>query len=154
MSDKSNKSTDSTEKVILNNKLNKYFNLQQVIYEAFRYVEDWVVIPLSDQRDMFWQIIGLHDESGMGGSIIYYEEPLTEENLEKGKHYSAKIYTQRFLPRWIYRTDYFTLVCMDTCTDGNKYLGIFDNSKESIDNKNEQAVKRFHKQFSININER
>ena len=49
---------------------------------------------------------------------------------EAGEYYSASIYTQRFLRKWVYRGKDFTLVCMDTHTDGNKFLGVFDNSKE------------------------
>lgn len=66
-----------------------------------------------------------------GDEIIYYDKPLTEEVIEFGSYYTAEIYTQRFLPKWIYRTDNHTLVCMDTHVDGNKFLGIFDNNKES-----------------------
>lgn len=44
--------------------------------------------------------------------------------------YSNEIYTQRFLPKWVYRGKDYTMICVDTHTDGNKFLQIFDNSKE------------------------
>jgi len=34
--------------------LTNYFALQKKIYDHFGYIEDWVVIPLNDQREMFW----------------------------------------------------------------------------------------------------
>jgi hypothetical protein len=62
--------------------------------------------------------------------VRYFEEPLTKELVEGGATYSAVIYRQRFLPKWVYRKDDFTMICADTQTDGNKYLMIFDNQKE------------------------
>jgi hypothetical protein len=44
--------------------------------------------------------------------------------------YAAEIYTQRFLPKWVYRGAEYTMVCVDTRTDGNKFLMVFDNKKE------------------------
>ena len=67
------------------------------------------------------------------GYVLYSENPLTEEIIDAGKHYEAEIYTQRFLPKWVYRGEKYTMVCMDTHTDGNKFLGIFENDKEIKD---------------------
>lgn len=103
----------------------KYFKMQQDIFDYFGYVEDWVNIPLVDHREYYWHY-------AEGGSIISYSEKfLTTQIVEAGnEYYEASIYTQQFLPKWIYRADDFTLVCMDTHCDGNKFLGIFSNNKE------------------------
>lgn len=104
----------------------EYFKLQQEIHEHFGYQEDWVVIPLVDHREYYWRLNG----GGQGSFVTYFEEPLTDEIIEDGEYYEAEIYTQRFLPKWVYHAKDYTLICMDTHTDGNKYLGIFDNGKE------------------------
>ena len=106
--------------------LDKYFELQKQIYDHFGYVEDWVVIPLDDCRKYYWHLTG----EGYGDVVLFSKE---EKNLFNGTTedgYSNEIYTQRFLPKWVYRTDDYTMICVDTHTDGNKFLQIFDNSKE------------------------
>lgn len=103
-----------------------FFATEKQIHEYFGYVEDWVKIPLDDAREMFWKING---GEAHGGTILYHEE---RDNVrdETGQHYESMIYTQRFLPKWVYRAEAYTLVCHDTQTDGNKFLSIFDNAKE------------------------
>lgn len=102
--------------------LDKYFDLQKKIYDHFGYVEDWVVIPLDDAREYFWH---LNDDEV---KFAKDEKNLFEGTEEDG--YSNEIYTQRFLPKFVYRADDFTMICVDTHTDGNKFLQVFDNSKE------------------------
>lgn len=102
--------------------LDEYLKLEKEIHAYFGYVEDWVKIPLQDTRECFWNL----DGEGPG-TILFAEK---EEDLGSGQGFSEAIYTQRFLPKWVYRGAEFTLVCCDTQTDGNKFLRIFDNSKE------------------------
>ena len=101
-------------------KIDHYFTLEGEIHKFFKYVEDWKVIPLQDHRNYYWSLPS--DE----GPVHYWK---TQKLYDQGEYYSAEIYTQRFLPKWVYHTDKYTLVCMDTQTDGNKFLGIFDNAK-------------------------
>jgi len=109
--------------------LDEYFKLQKQIFDYFGYVEDWVSIPMVDHREYYWNI-----DDERGGSIAYSEKPLTSEIVAAGDElYEASIYTQRFLPKWVFRAEEFTLVCMDTHCDGNKYLGVFSNDKEMKD---------------------
>lgn len=44
--------------------------------------------------------------------------------------YSDEIYTQCFLPKWIYRGKDYTMILIDIHTDGNRFLAIYDNKKE------------------------
>lgn len=111
--------------------LKQYFDLQKRVYDHFGYEENWVVIPLQDQTDCYWFLI--EDAAGRG-SCVYSDEPLTLESVREGKRiYGGSIYTQRFLPKWVYRAADFTMVCVDTHTDGNKFLMVFDNGKECRD---------------------
>jgi len=104
----------------------KELGAEKEIHKFFGYVEDWVAIPLDDRRDMFWKLNG---GEGHGATVLYNEDRDAVLN-ETGEHYESAIYTQRFLPKWVYRADGYTLICLDTQCDGNKFLSIFDNSKE------------------------
>lgn len=104
--------------------LDDYFKIQSQIFEFFGYVEDWRVIPLDDSRKYFWRL------DGEGPGMIHFadsEEELTEES---GNYYIDVIYTQRHLKKWVYRGDGFTMICCDPQSDGNKFLRVFDNSKQ------------------------
>jgi hypothetical protein len=116
----------------------KFFASEIAIHKYFGYKEDWVQIPLADHRDYYWL---LHQETSGNGEVLYSREPLTVEVLNLGRAYfSAQIYTQRFLPLWVYETDDFTLISMDPRTDGNRFLGIFDNKKKQ----NEEVLYPIH----------
>jgi len=105
--------------------LDQYFEIQEKIFEFFGYVEDWRVIPLDDCRDKYWRIDG-----ETHGCTVTYADSIVELETEEGNCYQDDIYTQRHLPKWVYRADRFTMICCDPQTDGNKFLRVFDNSKE------------------------
>ncbi len=109
--------------------LKQYFELQKQIYDYFGYVEDWVVIPLEDSTDSYWYLEQKEDGSG---KIAYSDVPFEIEKVIEGDFYSGHIYTQRFLPKWVYKGSDYTMVCVDTRTDSNKFLQVFDNKKELI----------------------
>jgi hypothetical protein len=109
--------------------LEVYFELQQKIYDFFGYVEDWVVIPLEDSTNHYWSL----QEDGDGGGRVRFAETVEVLRSTDGHFYENEVYTQRFLPKWIYRADGYTMICVDTHTDGNKFLQVFDNSKEIKD---------------------
>lgn len=108
--------------------LREYFDLQEQIYDYFGYKEDWVVIPLEDSTEYYWYV--QQDERGYG-TVSFSSKPLTAELISEGaEFYQHEIYTQRFLSKWVYRAEDYTMICVDTRTDGNKFLQVFDNSKE------------------------
>lgn len=119
------------------NTLKKYFRLQNEIYDYFGYQEDWVVIPLEDNTADYWYLTG----EGHGDQVFFSSKPLSPKLILDGENlYCDIIYTQRFLPKWVYRGAEFTMVCADTRTDGNKLLRIFDNRKELVDPTPEQLA--------------
>lgn len=110
--------------------LDDYLELQKQIFAYFKYVEDWRVIPIEDRREFYWL---LEQESHGSGKVWYSLDKnlvLKHEEYESGNLYEDEIYTQRHLPKWIYRGDAYSMVCVDTHTDGNKFLAIFHNAKE------------------------
>ena len=116
------------EKIMVDKMLRAYFNLQKAIHEYFGYQENWVAIPLDNSAiECEWS---LHqDEDGRG--VVKY--------INNGELYSGEIYTQRFLEKWVYETPHYTMVCVDTHTDGNKFLMVFDNGlkKEDVEGDDE-----------------
>jgi len=105
--------------------IDDYFASKKALHDYFGYKSDWREIPMEDNREYFWYLTG----EGSGDEVFF---SLTEEELEsrEGNCYSSEIYTQRFLPKWVYRGADFTMVCGDPHVDGNKFLYIFDNAKE------------------------
>lgn len=76
----------------------------------------------------------IENEDG-SGNYSHSPEPYTVESVNDGsKTYGGLIYTQRFLSKWVYRTNNYTMVCANTQCDGNRFLMIFDNEKECKDN--------------------
>ena len=100
--------------------LDDYIKLQDQIYKYFGYVEDWVAIPIDDAREYFWVL---------ETNTVCFAKTELELSNKDGEYYENEIYTQRFLPKWVYPADGYTMICVDTHTDGNKFLQIFDNSK-------------------------
>jgi hypothetical protein len=102
--------------------LDEYTNLRNAVFSYFGYVEDWRVLPIDDARAYFWTL------EGEGPGVVRFAE--TEEELNDGEgNYENEIYTQRHLEKWVYRGAEFTMIVVDTHTDGNQFLQIFDNSK-------------------------
>jgi len=104
--------------------LDKYLALQDEIYAYFDYKEDWRIIPLDDCRQYFWRL------EGEGPGEVQYADTEKELESETGNYYVETIYTQRFLPKWVYRGKDYTMICCDYDSDGNKFLRIFSNKKE------------------------
>lgn len=103
------------------NIFDEYFKLQQEVYDYFEFQEDWVVLPMDDRREHDWKIINDKEvQYGKKDDILN----------DTGEYYSDEIYKQRFYKKWVYRGKDYTMIMVDTHTDGNRFLAIFDNSKE------------------------
>lgn len=108
--------------------LTEYFKLQEQIFAYFGYVEDWVTIPLLNLCEMNWHYRGTEQS----GKVWYSDLALTPEVLKAGTAlYSAVLYTQRFLPKWIYRADDYTMICIDTQCDGKSSWRCLQTSGKS-----------------------
>ena len=105
-------------------KLEKYFALQKGIFEYFGYVEDWCVIPMDDCTEFWWRLYG------EGPGSVRFDS--TKKNLDDpdGDYYENEIHTNRHLSKWVYRGKDYTMICVDTHIDGNKFLQIFSNDRE------------------------
>ena len=116
-----------------------YWKAKNWLFNYFGYKEDWVTIPLHTQTiGLWWFINGARDETGAGGEVIFQyqdDEEYDPKDVEDGNCVSWPIYTQRFLPKWVYRGKDYTMVVVNTQTDGNKYLAVFSNELEVKDAK-------------------
>lgn len=103
--------------------LDSYFDTQKEIYDYFGYQGDWKVFPIDDSRKYFWRL-------NVGETEVEFAD--TEEELESqsGNYYENEIFTYCHLPRWVYRGKDYTMVVVDTRTDGNQFLQIFSNCNE------------------------
>ena len=101
--------------------LDEYLKLQNEIYNYFGFEEDWVVPPIDDRRKHNWKIINSEE-------VVYGNKDDVINNT--GDCYLDEIYKQRFYDKWVYRAKEYTMIMVDTHIDGNKFLAIYDNSKE------------------------
>lgn len=112
--------------------LTKLGELQQQIFDHVEYVEDWRVLPIEDAREHYWAV-DLADANWVKFSEKREALEYWLANDDWGPHrnvYENAIYTQRFLPKWVYRGKVLTMVVADTHTDGNKILQIFRTDRE------------------------
>jgi len=110
---------------------NNYTNALEAIHNYFGYVEDWVVIPLDlGTVNSRWYF----DENENGSGTVYFFD-------DNDVVYSHEIYTQRFLPKWVYRKEDYTMICCDTQVDGNKLLSVFDNKLEITEDQLTEEMK-------------
>lgn len=105
--------------------LNDYLTLQKELHDYFGYVEDWRILPIVDDTEYYW---GLPE--GDEAEVRFADTLEQLEDEDTGDYYVNSIYTQRHLPKWVYRGEDYTMICADTHTDGNKLLQIFSNNKE------------------------
>ena len=102
--------------------IENYNKALQEIYEHVGFVEDWVVYPLDDRTEYFW------DYNKKYG-VVDFADSIEELESMEGNSYSNEIYTQRFYEKHIYIGEKYTMIFCDTRIDGQKVFGIFDNSK-------------------------
>jgi hypothetical protein len=103
--------------------LDQYFEIRQKIFDYFGYVEGYKVLPFEDRRDKFWRL-----------ELFTVEFADSEEQLNNEEEvFSAELYYPN-RENYIFAGEDYSIVCVDTRTDGNKFLCIFDNKKKRIKN--------------------
>lgn len=116
--------------------LDSYFNLQEDIFEYFGYKEDWRVYPIVDSRAVFWHLDEAndtihfsYDEDNMK-KLVANDFDYDRDDINENDYYANDVLPDRFLPKSVYRGDEYTMILVDTNTDGNRFLRVFDNIKE------------------------
>lgn len=100
--------------------LDQFNKIQQEIYDYFGYKEGWHVYPINDRRNMLWCIHNnLVHEWGSKEAYVSKDE---------SNYYTSEIITNS--PNsGVYQSSDFTAILVDTNTDNNKFLDIYDNKK-------------------------
>jgi hypothetical protein len=117
--------------------VDRFIAARAAIFAHVGYAEDWRVLPIDDSRDQFWAV-DKHEREWVKFSpervpLVYWLGNHADEYGPYGNVlYENAIYTQRHLPKWVYRGKDLTLVVADTQTDGNKCLQIFRNENEVL----------------------
>ena len=106
--------------------LQSYADCRQKIFDYFGYVENWRALPFYYAVDYYWHLTEGEDS----GAVRFSDSKELLEDEEAGEYYEHEIYTQHHLPKWVYRGEDYTMICVDTRTDGKKFLQIFKNDKE------------------------
>ena len=97
-----------------------YQKALEAIYEHVGFKEEWVVAPLDDQTDRFWDV----DEDS-----VCYADSVDEFKNKDGNYYQDDIYKQRFYSKWVYEGKELTMIFCDAHVEGMKWLRLFDNCK-------------------------
>ena len=103
-----------------NNLMENYNKALQELYDHVGFVEDWVICPIDDCTDKYWDT---------DGQIVRFHE--NKENLysEEGDYYQDDIYTQRFYKKHIYEGEIYIMIFCDPHVDGMHWFRIFDKNK-------------------------
>ena len=99
--------------------IENYQKALQKIYDHVGFVEDWVICPLDDCTEMYWDT---------WDKKVRYAKSIEQYNGD-GDYYEDDIYTQRFYTKYVYEGEDFTMVFCDPHTDGMKWFRLFDNNK-------------------------
>lgn len=105
-----------------------YFEAKGQVLEGFGVPPTWREVPLDDRRADHWMLVDGERH------CAYSPEPFTLAAIEAGERvYSGPVYTQRGLPKYVFRAGGYVLVSVDTQTDGNVLRMVFDAAKECTD---------------------
>lgn len=100
-----------------------YEKAKQTIYDHVGFVEDWVIYPIDDCTDKYWNVNEEDKE-------VYYADSENEFINGDGNYYVDELYTQRFYDKWVYEGEEFTMIFCNPGVDGMKYFRLFDNKKK------------------------
>lgn len=100
--------------------MENYNKAKQELYDHVGFKEDWVVCPIDDCTDKYWDVQGL---------TVKYADSREEFESESGNYYEDELYTQRFYKKWVYEGKDLTMVFCNPGVDGVQWFRVFDNTK-------------------------
>ncbi|MBK7380727.1 MAG: hypothetical protein IPJ03_17355 [Ignavibacteriales bacterium] len=103
------------------NLMDNYNKALDRLYKHVGFKEDWVVYPINDCTDKFWNV---------EGDTVKYANTKEEFESESGEYFEDELYKQRFYDKWIYEGKQLTLIFCNTHIDGVCWFRIFDNDKK------------------------
>jgi len=117
--------------------IEKYKSALQEIYDHIGFEEDWSVFPVDDSTECYW-IFGdaleklLEKKGGdwFFGDLVFSPSKEDLLNSNESNIYSNEILHHRFYKKSIFVGEKYTGILVDTHSDGNKFLQIFENDKQ------------------------
>ena len=100
--------------------ISKLASLKKSVLEAFGYEEQWRSLEIEDNTDCYW--------FSTNRSVYLAKCPFTEDLIKEGK----ELYTNELMG-FRGSSDGLVMMDFDTNTDFNRFLGIFDTSKQCKD---------------------
>lgn len=100
--------------------INNYNNALKELYNHVGFIEDWVVCPIDDCTEYFWDV---------DDDYLYYAKTQEKLEIKDGDYYKDEIYKQSFYDKWVYEGEKYTMVFCDPHIDGVKWFRFLDNSK-------------------------
>lgn len=91
------------------------------LYEHVGFKEDWVVCPIDDCTDKYWNVVG---------DTVKYANSEDEFVNEAGEYFEDELYKQRFYSKWIYEGEKLTMIFCNPHVDGVRWFRIFDNDNK------------------------
>lgn len=101
--------------------LDTYNESLQAVYDYFGFREGCTIYPIDDRREYWWKSNAVEVE--------FYDSKEAYDEQDGNHTYSDEILHHRFYPKAVYEGAEFTMIMVDTHTDGNKFMAIYDNSK-------------------------
>lgn len=101
--------------------LDDYLNAKQQVYNYFGFVESRVICPIDDCRKYFWKL---------DGSTIKFADSEQELDSESGNYFEVYVYEQHSYKKHVYESPEYTMIFVDTQTNGQKYFAIWENAKK------------------------
>ena len=109
--------------------MNRFTSSRDELLGTFGVPDTWFTMYPEDHLSDYWFLMGRH-------KVVASDQPFTEESIEKGDIiYVNDIFTYRDFSQYVWRKHGLVLISVDTRTDGNKYLGLFDEDRECKDSK-------------------
>lgn len=105
-----------------NQLLQTYNRALEALYAHVGFIEDWVVFPIEDRSEMYWQIIDSEVVRWAG----------TKKKFTSGNYHEELIYQQKFYEKWVYEGKDLTMIMVDTQTDGNIFFAFYSNDRRLL----------------------
>ena len=101
--------------------LEQYLSMEKEIHKLFGYVQEWRVYPIQDMTGVYWCVPQHSDYE------LRFSQTIDGLGADIGDDPEYSVEVKR-----IFACDGFTMLHVDTHTDGNQFLYILDNKKKII----------------------
>lgn len=106
--------------------LNQYNAAEKKIHEAFGYSAEWKIYPICDDTEYWWFILKRQVFFAKTKELAIKARSFEDGEITESFEY----YANEIIREGVWRNETHTMVRVDTHTDGNWVMQVFDNTKE------------------------